>query len=166
MDINIRQANADEVTTALALFEEAALVLRRKGINQWLHWLHPTPEYVQWVQTGFDNNEYFFVEKSGKLAGMFRLMYSDEEYWGQQTDTAAYLHSLVTKTEFEGQGIGANVLKIIGANLLERGIFYFRLDCKADNEALCNYYIRQGFKPVRTQKVAHYVVQLFEKRLN
>lgn len=166
MDISIREAQKNELNMALLLFEEAALKLRAKGINQWQHWVNPTTDYVQWVKTGFDRNEYFFIEKSDQLAGMFRLMYTDEEYWGKQTDSAAYLHSLVTKTEFEGQGIGADVLKTMGIYLQQKGINYFRLDCKADNEQLCNYYIRQGFKPIRTQAVTHYVVQLFEKELN
>jgi ribosomal protein S18 acetylase RimI-like enzyme len=165
MSISIRQAKPDELATALSLFEAAAMKLRAKGINQWQHWIDPTPDYVQWVKTGFDNKEYFFIEKADQLAGMFRLMYSDEAYWGKQTDSAAYLHSLVTKTEFEGQSIGSTVLATMTVYLRQKDVKYFRLDCKADNVALCNYYIRQGFVPVRTQAVAHYTVQLFEKKL-
>lgn len=164
--MTIRQAEAHELTTALALFKEAALKLQAKGINQWQHWLNPTPQYIEWVQAGFDRKEYFFIEKSGVLAGMFRLMYSDEEYWGQQTDSAAYVHSLVTKTGFEGQNIGATVLQTIEQDLRAKGIEYFRLDCKADNEQLCSYYSRQGFQPIKKQEVTHYTVQLFEKKLN
>lgn len=166
MDLSIRQAKTEELATALALFKEAALKLQTKGINQWQHWLNPTPQYIEWVQAGFDENQYFFVEKQGKLAGMFRLMYHDDEYWGQQTDAAAYLHSLVTKTGFEGQHIGTKVLALVENNLREKGINYFRLDCKADNEQLCQYYTRQGFQPIRKQAVTHYIVQLFEKKLH
>ncbi len=164
--MTIRQAEAHELTTTLALFKEAALKLQAKGINQWQHWREPTPQYIEWVQAGFDRNEYFFIEKSGALAGMFRLMYTDEEYWGEQTDSAGYVHSLVTKTGFEGQNIGATVLQTIEQDLRAKGIDYFRLDCKADNEHLCNYYTRQGFQPIRKQVVTHYTVQLFEKKLN
>ena len=166
MNISIRKAKTNELATALSLFEAAAMKLRAKGINQWQHWIAPAPDYVQWVKTGFDNKEYFFIEKANQLAGMFRLMYNDEAYWGKQTDSAAYLHSLVTKTEFEGQQIGATVLATMTVYLRQKGVKYFRLDCKADNEALCNYYIRQGFVPVRLQVMPHYTVQLFEKQLN
>ena len=164
--MTIRLAEARELTTALTLFKETALKLQAKGINQGQHWREPTPQYIDWVQAGFDRNEYFFVEKSGALAGMFRLMYSDEEYWGQQTDSAVYVHSLVTKTGFEGQNIGATVLQIIEQELRAKGIAYFRLDCKADNEKLCNYYVRKGFQYIIKQVVTHYTVQLFEKKLN
>lgn len=165
MDIKIRQANADEVATALALFEESALVLREKGTNQWQHWINPTPEYVNRVQKGFDDNVFFFVEKAGQLAGMFRLMDSDEEYWGVQTEAAVYLHSFLTRPVFKGQDIGATVLKLIEIQIRERGVHYFRLDCIASNKALCNYYIRQGFVPIRKQKMPHYEVQLLEKKV-
>jgi ribosomal protein S18 acetylase RimI-like enzyme len=166
MDITIRRGNADEVATALALFEESALILRAKGTTQWQHWINPTPDYVKRVQKGFDDNVYFFVEKSGQLAGMFRLMDSDEEYWGQQAETAVYLHSFLTRPAFKGQEIGATVLKLIENQVRERGIHYFRLDCIADNVALCNYYVRQGFVPIRKKEMPHYEVQLFEKKLN
>jgi ribosomal protein S18 acetylase RimI-like enzyme len=166
MDISIREAQKNELNIALTLFEEAALKLRAKGINQWQHWINPTPEYINRVQKGFDDKVYFFVEKSGQLAGMFRLMDSDEEYWGQQTDAAIYLHSFMTKPAFKGQEIGATVLKLVESQVRERGIHYFRLDCKADNEQLCNYYKKQGFLPIRMQKMPHYTVQLFEKKLN
>jgi ribosomal protein S18 acetylase RimI-like enzyme len=165
MDIKIRQANANEVAIALTLFEEAALVLREKGTTQWQHWINPTPAYVNRVQKGFDDNVYFFVEKSGQLAGMFRLMDSDEEYWGQQAEAAVYLHSFSTRPAFKGQEIGATVLTLIENQTRERGIDYFRLDCIASNVALCNYYIRQGFVPIRKKEMPHYEVQLFEKRL-
>lgn len=166
MDITIRQAQSEELATALSLFEEAALKLREKGINQWQHWLNPTPEYVDWAKKGFDNGEYFFIEKQGQLAGMYRLMYADEAYWGQQADAAAYVHSLVTKSGFEGQNIGTTALKLIEYDLIKKSIYHFRLDCKADNQPLCAYYIRQGFVPVRVQKMPHYSVQLFEKKLD
>ena len=166
MDITIRQAKNDELPIALSLFEETASKLRAKGINQWQHWLNPMPEYVDWAKKGFDDGEYFFVEKQGQLAGMFRLMYTDEDYWGQQSAAAAYVHSLVTKIGFEGQNIGANALKLIEYDLIKKRIYFLRLDCKADNEPLCNYYKRQGFVPVRIQKMPHYSVQLLEKKLD
>jgi ribosomal protein S18 acetylase RimI-like enzyme len=166
MNILIRQAKPNEVVTALSLFEEAALELRTKGINQWQHWINPTPEYVNRVQKGFDDKVYFFVEKSGELAGMFRLMDSDEEYWGKQTESAVYLHSFMTKSAFKGQNIGSTVMKSVELSMRERGVRYFRLDCKADNEQLCNYYKKQGFMPVRMKQMPHYAVLLFEKELN
>ncbi len=164
--MTIRQAETHELATVLALFKETALKLQAKGINQWQHWREPTPQYIEWVQAGFDRKEYFFIEKSGVLAGMFRLMYTDEEYWGQQADSAAYVHSLAIKMGFEGQNIGSTVLQTIAQDLKEKGIDFLRLDCKADNEQLCNYYMRQGFQPIRKQEVTHYTVQLLEKKLN
>jgi ribosomal protein S18 acetylase RimI-like enzyme len=165
MNIKIRQTNADEVAKVLALFEESALILREKGTTQWQHWINPTPALINRVQKGVAEKDYFFVEKSRQLAGMFRLMNSDEEYWGVQTEAAVYLHSFLTRPAFKGQNIGSTVLKSLEIQVRERGIRYFRLDCIADNVALCNYYENQGFTRIRKQKVPHYEVQLFEKKL-
>jgi ribosomal protein S18 acetylase RimI-like enzyme len=165
MDITIREAEKSEVKTVLFLFEEAALNLQKRGIDQWRHWINPTPELIHRVHQGVDDKAYFFVEKSGQLAGMFRLMDSDEEYWGRQNEAAIYLHSFMTKPAFKGQKIGSTVFEWVEKRVREREIPYFRLDCKADNEALCRYYEKQGFIPIRKKIMPHYEVQLFEKSM-
>jgi ribosomal protein S18 acetylase RimI-like enzyme len=166
MEITIREAEKSEAKMVLFLFEEGALSLEKRGINQWRHWIHPTPELMNRVEKDIANKAYFFVEKSGAIAGMFRLMDSDEEYWGQQTDAAIYLHSFMTKPAFKGQNIGSTVLKLVEMKVREREIPYFRLDCKADNSDLCKYYENQGFVPIRKKVMPHYEVQLFEKKVN
>jgi ribosomal protein S18 acetylase RimI-like enzyme len=160
------KAKIEDLDTILGLFKEAAEQLQLKGINQWQHWLNPTPQYLDWVEGGLEKGEYFFINKQDQLVGMFRLMSTDEEYWGKTDDVAMYLHSFVTKPAFAGQGIGSEVLKMVKKQLHEQSIPLFRLDCKADNEPLCAYYVRHGFTPVRLQKMPHYTVQLFEKKVN
>lgn len=165
MNIVIKQAQLQDLELILSLFKEAAERLKAKGINQWQHWHSPDEPYVEWVRKGILQGEYYFTEKNEQLAGMFRLMYEDEDYWGKQDIVAGYVHSLMTKTGFEGQNIGSDVLKWVEMELLKQNITHFRLDCRADNEKLCQYYISQGFIPVRQQVMPHYAVQLFEKRL-
>ena len=165
MNLDIQQAQINDLNTILALFKEAAERLKAKNINQWQHWLSPTEGYVQWVEKGIKNGEYYFTFKNGQLSGMFRLMFEDEEYWGKQDIKAGYVHSLMTRSGFEGQNIGSDVLKWVENELIKQNITHFRLDCRADNEKLCQYYISHGFVPVRQQVMPHYAVQLFEKLL-
>jgi protein-tyrosine phosphatase len=164
--LTFRQATQAEQAEIMYLFKEAAENLQKRGINQWQQWLSPTQYYIDWVAKGINNAEYYFVEKDNTIAGMFRLMYTDDEYWGKNDDSAAYVHSLVTLPHFKGQNIGTEVLQMIENQLIKKSIQYFRLDCKADNTALCDYYHRQGFAPVRLQVMPHYTVQLFEKKLD
>jgi ribosomal protein S18 acetylase RimI-like enzyme len=161
-----RKAKIEDLDTILNLFREAAEQLQQRGINQWQHWLNPTSQYLERVTRDLKAGAFFLVKKEDTTVGMFRLMSSDEEYWGKTDDVAMYLHSFVTKPTFAGQGIGSEVLKMVEKQLQEQGIPLFRLDCKADNEPRCNYYLRQGFTPIRLQEMPHYTVQLFEKKVN
>jgi ribosomal protein S18 acetylase RimI-like enzyme len=166
MTLQFKQAIIDDSEKVLSLFKVAAEAIQKRGLNQWQHWLNPPEDYVNWVQNGLNNSEYFFVEKENELVGMFRLMETDEEYWGKNDDSARYIHSFVTLPEYAGQGIGSSVLRMIAEQVAAQNIPLLRLDCKADNVALVSYYERQGFTKVRLQEMPHYAVQLFEKRLN
>jgi ribosomal protein S18 acetylase RimI-like enzyme len=160
------KAKIEDLETILGLFKEAAEQLQQKGNNQWQHWINPTPQYFERVTRDLTAGAFFLVKKKGETVGMFRLIPSDEEYWGKTDDVAMYLHSFVVKPSFAGQGIGSEVLKMVEKQLHEQGIPLFRLDCKADNEPLCNYYKNQGFMPIRLQEMPHYAVQLFEKKVD
>jgi ribosomal protein S18 acetylase RimI-like enzyme len=160
------KAKIEELETILDLFKGAAEQLQSKGNNQWQRWLKPTSHYIEGVLKDLIANAFFLVKKEGETVGMFRLMPSDEEYWVKTDDVAMYLHSFVVKPSFAGQGIGSEVLKMVEKQLHEQGIPLFRLDCKADNEPLCNYYKNQGFTPIRLQEMPHYAVQLFEKKVD
>ena len=165
-DLAFEKAKIEDLATVLDLFKEAAEQLKAKGNSQWQHWLNPTPQYLARVTRDLTAEAFFLVKKADTTVGMFRLMPSDEEYWGKTDDVAIYLHSFVTKPAFAGQGIGSEVLKMVEKQLQEQGIPLFRLDCKADNEPLCAYYVRNGFTPIRLQKMPHYTVQLLEKKVN
>jgi ribosomal protein S18 acetylase RimI-like enzyme len=165
-NLAFEKAKIEDLETILNLFKEAAELLQQRGINQWQHWLDPTPQYHERVTRDLSAGAFFLVKKAAETVGMFRLMRSDEEYWGKTDDVAMYLHSFVTKHQFKGQNIGSSVLKMVENQIRAEGIPLFRLDCKADNEPLCNYYKNQGFMPVRLQEMPHYTVQLFEKKLS
>jgi ribosomal protein S18 acetylase RimI-like enzyme len=160
-----QKASVEDLATVLELFKGAAERLRLKGINQMQHWLNPPSAYLERVTQDLMSGAFLLVKKADNTVGMFRLMPSDEEYWGKTDEVAMYLHSFVVKPSFAGQGIGSEVLKMVEKQLHEQSIPLFRLDCKADNEPLCNYYKNQGFTPIRLQDMPHYTVQLFEKKV-
>lgn len=164
MELNFTQAEENDLEKVLFLFKFGAENVRSRGLKQWEHWLEPTPELIGKVQIWVAEGRFFFVEKAKTTVGMFRLMETDEEYWGKTDDSARYVHSLLTLPEFAGQGIGEQVLAKIAAQLSAQNVPFLRLDCMADNAVLCSYYERQGFQKVRLQKMPHYTVQLFEKK--
>lgn len=162
---NIRQASKDEITTAFDLLKKAAMRLQEKGIQQWSYWLDPPAEKREWVKTGFDNHEFYFIEVDSKLAGMFRLMETDELYWGKQVEKARYIHSLVIVTEFSGKQIGKKVIDFIMEQMKKQEVFFLRLDCDASNLVLCSYYEKQGFIKVGEKQMPLSLNNLYERKL-
>lgn len=98
---------------------------------------------------------------------MYRLMFSDELYWGKKNKKAGYLHLLVIKEEYKGNNIGKKILTDIEQLLRDEYISLFRLDCNADNDKLHSYYISQGFEKVGETVMPHSRIFffLFEKKL-
>ncbi len=166
MILFFRQSQLQELALGLNLLKQAAEKLHAKNIDQWRFWLNPSPNDVAWIKSGFDNREFYFVETEDKeLVGMFRLMYSDETYWGIQENKAGYLHSLVVLKKFEGLNIGSKIFDYVEQTLKNQKINVLRLDCNASNNFLCSYYENLGFQKAGTIEMRHALNQLFEKEL-
>lgn len=164
-DIEVRQAKNDEIHIALELLKQAAEWLQNKNISYWQSWLKPQKAYVNWVQEGFNNNEFYFVYVKNELAGMFRLQWSDDIFWGTQENNAGYVHSFTTLRKYQGKGIGIKILKYIEQLCIEKGKSYLRLDCGYHLTALCNYYKNFGFKTVGKTMTMGEDLVLLEKQL-
>ncbi|MBV8252438.1 MAG: GNAT family N-acetyltransferase [Chitinophaga sp.] len=162
----IRKVHADELSLVLQLLKEAATALQQKGLEQWHVWLQPKPENIAWIEEGLNNQEFFFVENdASEVMGMYRLSYNDQLYWGEQTEKAGYVHSLVVRKQFAGANLGTAMLNYIADGLIQQGIHLFRLDCDAANKWLCNYYESQGFQHVGEKRMPHGLNNLYEKEL-
>lgn len=167
-NVQFKQARLSELSVALQLLKEAAEWLQTKNTKQWNFWINPPAEKIAWIKEGFENREFYFVYQGGELAGMFRLMYYDEKYWGSRPDKfdkAAYVHSLTVRLDFKGNGFGSLILKMIEKKLTEENIYKFRLDCMKNNIGLCSYYEKYGFQKVGEVKMSWAVQNLYEKKL-
>lgn len=161
-----RQGGLTESTTALSLLRSAAITLRQKGIDQWRIWLDPPAEKIKWVEEGFNRGEFYFIIINDRIAGMYRLLTTDELYWGPLEDEARYVHSLVVLSEFAGQQVGRRVLEKLIVETREAGIPFFRLDCNAANKKLCSYYEELGFRQVGLKQMPHSLNCLYELKLS
>lgn len=166
MKLVFKQASTTDIDLALSLLQYAAKKIRDKGLTQWNIWLDPTEKQIQWVKDGFEQGEFQIVsDEEGKTAGMFRLSDKDILYWGEQTEQAAYIHSLVVTEEFAGQDLGKKIILQVEDNLLKSGINLLRLDCNAANRWLCSYYEQQGFIKIGQKQMPHALNNLYEKKL-
>lgn len=162
----IRSTNADEFELVLGILKEGAATLQSKGVDQWRVWLNPTPERLQWVREGFDNGEFYVFENQQKMiAGIYRLSFEDLKYWGIQEKPAGYVHSLTVRDSFSGRQLGKLILKLVEQQLLDKGVYLFRLDCITSNQKLCQYYESLGFKKVGEKITIQSLNNLYEKEI-
>lgn len=156
----------NELSRVLELLYEAAVKLKKKGLEQWSNWLNPNNEDIKWIEDGIINDEFFWVyNEDNEEIGLFRLSYRDLLYWGEREDKAGYVHSLIVKQSYSGKCYGKRILKEIEIKLREEDFDYFRLDCHSDNKWLCNYYESFGFELVEKKKMDHGVYNLYQKKI-
>jgi len=101
----------------------------------------------------------------GKEIGCFRLQWQDPMFWGEQEDTAGYIHSFTIARKYAGQGIGAQIIRLIENHCLENEKSLLRLDCGVDITGLRKYYENLSFKPVGEVTVEGERLTLYEKPL-
>lgn len=165
LTLNYRKVLPNESEEVFLLLKSAAEWLRERGINYWQDWHNPPQNFKDWIMEGIINGEFYFAEDETDIAGMFRVQYSDEMFWGKRTDSAAYLHSFTTVRKNYGRGIGTTMLKDIERLMAEKGIAYLRLDCSADVARLCKYYENAGFMAVGEIKLFDDTMTLYEKKV-
>ncbi|MGJ8684607.1 MAG: GNAT family N-acetyltransferase [Nonlabens sp.] len=166
IDYEITAALKDEFPQVLELLKIAASSLQHKGINQWSYWLHPPKEKLEWIQEGIDKNEFYFVKDNSTIIGMYRLMTEDLLYWGKQSSTAYYIHSLVIIPAYSGKQLGTQIIEIIKHQAALNSISFLRLDCDASNLGLCDYYVNQGFQKVGTVQMPLSLNNLYELKVS
>lgn len=164
-NLEIRLADKSEMKIGVALLQEAAIWLKEKNIDYWQNWLDPHHPSFQWIQEGFDANEFYFVLHDSTIVGMFRLQWNDEQFWGIQEDDAGYIHSFTTDRNHQGEGLGRQILTMIEEMCKQNHKKYVRLDCGAHIESLCNYYEKAGFVSVGEVSLGRHQLRLYEKKL-
>jgi N-acetylglutamate synthase-like GNAT family acetyltransferase len=163
--IIFRKARTEELEQGLLLLKEAAFWLQEKGIDYWQDWISPPPHFIDWIKQGFNQSEFYMVEKDKNVIGCFRLQWQDPVFWGEQGGNAGYIHSLTISRGLAGQGIGKCVLDLIESHCRQNGKELLRLDCGVDVKGLRKYYEQYGFKPVGEVTVLGERLALYEKQI-
>ena len=164
--IDFLQAHQHDLPIVLQLLKEAAVWLQERKIDYWQDWLNPPPAFRNWIQQGFDRNEFMLVYEHNTVIGCFRLQWQDELFWGEQADNAGYIHSFTISRCLAGQGKGKQVLGLIELMCRAHGKRYLRLDCGKNISGLCRYYEAYGFQNVGETIVRGEVLTLYEKPIS
>jgi ribosomal protein S18 acetylase RimI-like enzyme len=137
---------------------EACRWLADQGIRQWT-----VPFGEDYIRRKIAGREFHLVNLAGAPVGVFRLLWSDFEFWGNAPDNAAYIHTLAVLRKYAGRGVTQRVIAWVAERAKEQGKEYLRLDCMAGNQRLRDYYERLGFTPVGARTVRDFQVTLFQR---
>ncbi len=166
MKIRLKPTVETNLKLVLDFLRQAALRLKKKGVDQWQNWMDPVEEDLAWIKEGFESKEFFLViNEKGEVLGFIRIMSKDLLYWGEQEEEALYIHSLVILEKYAGQRIGKQVIEQVRHQAKELGYSWLRLDCNSANPALCSYYETQGFLQVGIREFEDFSCNLYQKKI-
>jgi GNAT superfamily N-acetyltransferase len=106
----------------------------------------------------------FFVAVAGEtIAGAIRFQLVDRQFWPDLVrDDSAFVHRLVVRRAFKGQGVSQALLAWAVSHATAVGKRYLRLDCDAERTKLRDLYERFGFRFHSYRQVGSYYVARYE----
>ena len=143
--ISIVQAQASELDIVVDILEEAASWLASRGIDQWRPGSFLGPRYAS-IADQVNRGEIYLAMLDGKPVGTLTLQWEDKKFWGDVPDDAGYVHRIAIRRACAGIGLGRQLLQWAERAAAAAGKDFLRLDCMAENQALCEYYERANFE--------------------
>lgn len=156
--LSIRPASSGEEETVLDLLSEAAVWLRRRGINQW-----PERFPADSVRAQIAAREALLIEDDRGPVATLAVAEEDAELWGVQPEPAFYISRLAVARRASGAHLGYRIIDWVGAQADQRGWRYVRLATAKDNPALRQYYERAGFRHVADPPGARWPTSLYQR---
>jgi ribosomal protein S18 acetylase RimI-like enzyme len=123
--------------------------------DQAADYLEPTLRLMQMTWEEFAHQfrtigQVYSIYWSGQLAGF---------YWIEERDDVLHLHGLILKSEFQGQGIGTQVLTMLSTKYRDR-FTAIELGVYRSNVRAIALYERMGYETVRSlENLGFFVMQ-------
>jgi GNAT superfamily N-acetyltransferase len=165
-EISLRKVKPEEKDNVFRLLRESGEWLLGKGNDYWQVYIDLPLFLMNWIQPGFDNNEFYFAENAeNEIIACFRLQDEDIMFWGERDEKAGYVHSFAVSRKLAGRRTGYKVLSAIESYCRENGKEYLRLDCGTHLGTLRAYYEGFGFSSVADVHLMNSNLTLYEKRI-
>lgn len=142
--IEIRQAKAVELSEVRQLLVARSQWLNEQGMNQWQQFA--TYGQTKQTQIDFERGVLYVATIDAKLVGAIVITNPqafDLDLWGS-VDGYLYIHRFVVALPHQGCGIGEHLLQFAKQLAVKRRLG-LRLDCRAQNQKLRNYYQKNGW---------------------
>ncbi|MCC8453391.1 GNAT family N-acetyltransferase [Streptomyces rochei] len=146
--MRICPAQPNDLAKLLAFREEAAAWLSRLGTDQWQR-PYPADKLLATIKAG----EVFMVRDGDATAATITLTPEAEEgLWTAEElrEPSLFINKLTVARTHAGQDLGGRLLDWAGDRGVRAGAEWLRLDAWTTNTGLQEYYLRHGFRHVRT----------------
>jgi GNAT superfamily N-acetyltransferase len=147
--ITIVQAQPSDLATITDILEEAASWITSLDIDQWRPGDFRQSDSQSRIAHNINRGGAYLALYNGQAIGTITIQAGgvlDEKLWGhERVHDALYVHRLTVQRKYTGEGIGNILLRWAEQLAEDAGKTFLRLDCMADNSALCTYYERYGF---------------------
>jgi GNAT superfamily N-acetyltransferase len=159
MTIHIRQAQPADAPVVEQMLREAARWVDALGVTMWSEGELESDAIAREVADG----QFFLAEIGGAPAGAIRFQERDPLFWPDlpQGDSA-FVHRLVVRRAFKGQGISQALLEWSKQRARLLGKRFLRLDCDAERTRLRALYEAAGFRVHSYRQVGPYDVARYE----
>jgi dephospho-CoA kinase/GNAT superfamily N-acetyltransferase len=142
----VDRARPADAVSVVALLDDAAERQRDLGMPLW------TPrQFDDEVEEGIFDGGLYVARREGTVIGCFLLdqRSSRMSAWllarGRVPAEGANVGRLAVARSVRGQNLGLHLLNAARRLAAYRGLAYLWLDCPADNQRLCRYYLEAGF---------------------
>ena len=149
--MTIRRAVPGDLRTVTSILHSVARWLHQQGIDQWPDG-SPSLGPVR-ISGQIERGEFWIVsEDRDPIAVIALSRFGDIDFWSpaELAEPAVYVSKAAVLRRAAGRGIGAMLLRWAVDHTAAEGIDRVRLDVWKTNEALQDYYRRQGWRYLRT----------------
>jgi len=146
--MRIEPATLSDLPAIRAVYADATEIQREQGAIIW-------PEFPKELTiTEIETGRLFRVMDGDALGGVFSVTYADDAIWGErERGEHIYLHRIARATTYPGRGIMRPILEWAWAECRRLGRSGIRIDTWASNQALIDFYERQGFRFVDVRRI-------------
>jgi GNAT superfamily N-acetyltransferase len=162
--VTIRQAQPLDAPVVEAMLTEAARWVDALGEVMWDASELAPERIANEVAAG----QFYLAVADGDPAGAIRFQLEDRLFWPDLPDdhTSAFVHRLVVKRRYKGQGISTALLRWAIDRARALGRSHLRLDCDKSRPKLMALYEGVGFQFHSFRQVGRYHVARYVYRLS
>jgi len=160
MTVVIQQAQPSDAALVEAMLVEASRWVDALGEVMW-----DTGELApERIAAEVAAGQFYLAVANGEPAGAIRFQLEDTLFWPDLPDghTSAFVHRLVVRRRFKGQGISTALLRWAVDHARALGRTHLRLDCDKTRPKLMALYESVGFQFHSFRQVGPYHVARYE----